>query len=117
MAAALLDGVDDGVPREIHFAYFAATSRLMTGKDLETLHELRREASVEQIVRGIQRGAERARKAGTKPKSLRYFVDAIREVVKADNRPLGYTLPDPDDPAEQELRQRKALYGRRRGTG
>lgn len=117
MAAALLGGVGDGVPREIHFAYFAATSRLMTGKDLETLHELRREASVEQIVRGIQRGAERARRAGTKPKSLRYFVDAIREVVKADNRPLGYTLPDPDDPAEHELRQRKALYGRRRGTG
>lgn len=98
--------------RAIHHAFFAATGRLMTDDDLDTLHELKQEATPDQIVRGIQRGAERARRSGKKPKSLRYFVDVIREVVQADRRPLGYELPGPDDPWEQEMRRRRELYGR-----
>lgn len=103
--------------RLIHDAYFAVTGRLLTSKDLECLHELLEIATPELIANTIREVGERARESGTKPRSLRYFADAVREAAEDAKRPkrrLDYDLPDPNDPVEIRRRERAKEFGWRR---
>ena len=113
-SAVALEGagaVRDADPdlRPVHDAYFEVTGRaLMPGRDIETLRELLQIASPEQIAAAIREVGARAREAGTRPRSLRYFADAVREAVAAKKpaKKLDYDLPDPDSEMERRRAER-----------
>lgn len=108
VAAAVRDADPD--LRPVHDAYFEVTGRaLMPGRDIETLRELLQIATPEQIAAAIREVGARARDAGTRPRSLRYFADAVREAVARSQKPLqhlDYELPDPDSEMERRRAER-----------
>lgn len=98
--------------REVNRAYFEATGQhIVYGRDSPYLHQVRQIATLDQILRGIRRGAERKRRRPIR--SFAYFVPIIQEIVEDDQARQevaagGEPVPG-GDPADQE-RDFSALY-------
>lgn len=102
------------IPSEVLDAIIAATGRdITTLEEVAVVHEMLDLAPAELVAGTIREVAERERRAGRpKPRSVRYFLGAVKDAAERARRAeeVDYALPDPNADYEVERRKRAAEF-------
>lgn len=102
------------IPSEVQDAIIVATGREITSlQEVAAVQAMLALAPAKLVADTIRQVADRERRAGRpKPRSVRYFLGAVKDAAERARRSeeVDYVLPDPNDPVEIERRKRRAEF-------